>query len=76
MSDVRFMTRRVCSLCRDALPLVERIARRRGHSLEIIDVDDAGVAGVYGERVPVVVVDGVEVLEGRFTARQVRRALR
>lgn len=76
MSEVRFMTRRACSLCRDALPLVERRSRRRGHSLEVVDIDDAGLADLYGERVPVVVVDGIEVPEGRFSARQVRRALR
>jgi len=41
-----------------------------------IDVDEAGLDGRFGDRVPVVLRDGVEVLSGRFGRSQVRRALR
>lgn len=76
MSDLVFLTRRTCSLCAEALPLVAATARRRDHTLETIDVDDAGLADRFGDRVPVVLRDGIEVLAGRFGARAVRRALR
>jgi hypothetical protein len=75
MTTVRFVTRKVCRICAEALPLVERRAARRHLSFETVDVDDAGIADIYGDRVPVVLVDGVEVLSGRFTARDVRRVL-
>lgn len=64
-------------LCIHALPWVEKRASHRGHTLRVIDVNtDPALRDVYGERVPVVFRDGVEVLSGRFTHWEVRRALR
>lgn len=76
MSTVRFVTRRNCHLCDDALPLVRRRVRRLRWELEVVDVDDAGLVGMYGDRVPVVLIDGVEVLAGLFGRREVRAALK
>lgn len=76
MSDLLFLTRASCSLCAEALPLVSAVAKRRGHTLESIDVDVAGLADRFGDRVPVVLRDGIEVLAGRFDRPMVRRALR
>lgn len=76
MSEVTFITRRGCTLCSAAFPLVEAAAMRRGHCLEVVDVDDAGLASRYGDRVPVVLRDGVEVAWGRIRRRTVARALR
>ena len=76
MSDLLFITRGSCLLCHETEPMVIANARRRGHTIEIIDVDSAGLAERFGDRVPVVLRDGVEVLSGRFDARDVRRALR
>jgi hypothetical protein len=76
VSDLLFITRRTCLLCAEAHPMVAAVARRRGHILETIDVDDAGFADRFGDRVPVVLRDGVEVLAGRFGPAEVRRALR
>lgn len=75
MSDLLFLTRSTCSLCGEALPVVEEVARRRHHTLEVVDVDAGGLASRFGDRVPVVLRDGREVLAGRFDRRQVRRAL-
>jgi hypothetical protein len=45
--------------------------------VRIIDVDsDPTLRDRYGERVPVVLRDGSEVLAGAFSRREVRRALR
>ena len=76
MSDLLFITRGSCLLCHETEPIVVERARRRGHTIEIIDVDFAGLAERFGDRVPVVLRDGVEVLSGRFDAGDVRRALR
>jgi hypothetical protein len=64
-------------LCVQVLPWVEKRASRRGHTIRVIDVDtDPALRDRYGDRVPVVLRDGSEVLSGRFTPREVRRALR
>ena len=77
MSTVVFLTRATCRLCHEAQPWVEDRARARGHDLTVVDVDtDPVLRDRFGERVPVVLRDGEEILAGRFTARQVRRALR
>lgn len=76
MSDLLFLTRKTCSLCKEAYPIVVATAERRGHTVEVIDIDDAALDDRFGDRVPVVLRDGVEVLAGRFDRREVRRALR
>ena len=65
--SVRFLTRDGCSLCDDALPRVRRIAPRLGLEVEVLDVDAAGLAGAYGERIPVLLGRDDRVLaEGRM----------
>ncbi|MEX1207376.1 MAG: glutaredoxin family protein [Acidimicrobiia bacterium] len=77
MSDLTFLTRDRCLLCVEALAVVEEQVRRRRHTVRIIDVDsDPTLRDRYGDRVPVVLRDGSEVLAGAFTPRAVRRALR
>ncbi len=76
MRSVRFITRRICSICAAALPLVSDRVRRQGWNLEIVDADDSGLAAEFGDRVPVVLLDGREVLSGRFGRREIRRVLR
>ena len=76
MSDLLFLTRKTCALCSEVYPIVTEAARRWGHTVEAIDVDEAELDGRFGDRVPVVLRDGVEVLSGRFGRSEVRRALR
>lgn len=76
MSDLVFITRASCLLCHETEPMVVAVARRRGYTIETVDVDAAGLADRFGDRVPVVLRDGMEVLSGRFDAAEVRRALR
>jgi glutaredoxin len=69
-------TRARCGLCRRAEALVAREARR-AVTVEHVDVDtDPALAARYGVRVPVVVVDGVEVAELELVPGTVRRAVR
>jgi hypothetical protein len=73
---VRFLSRANCSLCEEALPVVTAVCRRRRHDLEVIDVAGTVWEEPYGDRLPVVIADGAMVLSGRFTKRDVRRALK
>jgi hypothetical protein len=45
-------------------------------AVSVVDVDESDLADEYGDRVPVVLLDRVEVLSGRFTVRDVRRAVK
>jgi uncharacterized LabA/DUF88 family protein len=63
-------------LCLEALPAVAERARDRGMWFEIVDVDESGMAQQFGDRVPVVLLDDTEVLSGRFSERDVKRAIR
>jgi glutaredoxin len=58
-------SRRGCHLCEAAEDMLA--AWRTALDIEVVDVD-AGPesAGRYGERVPVLLVDGEIVMEGRF----------
>jgi glutaredoxin len=65
-----------CCLCDDARELVERARGRHGFELEEIDVSaDAGLHHRYGERIPVLAVDGHELLELRIDAAGLERVL-
>jgi glutaredoxin len=68
-------TRARCGLCHRAEELVAREARRAAVRLVDVDSDDELVTR-YGVRVPVVVVDGVEVAELEVAPGTVRRAVR
>lgn len=68
-------TRERCGLCRRAEAVVAREAR--GAVVRHVDVDtDDDLQRAYGIRVPVVVVDGVEVAEVEVPRGRVRRAVR
>lgn len=72
---VTVYTRRGCGLCRTAERLVADEARR--HEVVHVDVDDdPDLQRTYNVRVPVVAIDGHEVLEGLLEPGQVARALR
>jgi glutaredoxin len=54
-----FVTRDGCSLCAQALPVVERLAADAGVALEVRDVDAAPADRArWSDHVPVVLLDG------------------
>lgn len=62
-----------CHLCDEAREHLEDLAA--DHTLELDEVDirrDDQLFERYRYRIPVIVVDGVERLEGRITAEDVR----
>lgn len=70
--DVDLVTRRGCHLCEDALGLL----RELGVEPRQRDVDaDAELSRLYDFRVPVVIVDGRVVAEGRLDRQALSRAL-
>jgi hypothetical protein len=59
VKKVQFYTREGCCLCDEALAIVERVRTRHPFTLHTIDVDsDPALAELYGDEVPVVLVDG------------------
>ena len=76
-SLVTFVTRTGCHLCAQAEPLVTRAAEQAGVPLERRDVDaDLGLRATYSDKVPVVLLDGVEHAYWRIDDRALRAALR
>jgi glutaredoxin len=76
---VQVMTRRDCSLCDKAIDAVRRICAELDVDWDTSDVDaDPELRAEYGDRVPVILIDGREhgyyaVEEDRFRAALQRR---
>ncbi len=61
VAEVVLVTRVGCHLCEDAKAALERIRERTGEGFVEVDVDsDLELAAEYGDRIPVVVLDGRE----------------
>ncbi len=74
---VTVYTRADCSLCDTAVRQVRQICAEAGAQWTAVDVDaDPEDRADYGDRVPVVLVDGVEHGYFRVEEDRLRRALR
>lgn len=71
----QFVTRTGCTMCAEALPVVERVCRTAGVPLEVVDVDAAGDAQQWSDHVPVVLLDGVEHSRWWVDEKALRKAL-
>ena len=62
------LSREYCHLCEDMIAALRKLQAQRGYfDLEIVDVDrDAALKERYDERVPALLLDGVEVCHYRF----------
>jgi len=66
------VTRQGCSLCEEAL----RLLRSLGHEPELADVDaEDRLHDLYDWRVPVVLLDGHVVAEGKITLDGLEKAV-
>ncbi|MGS0687585.1 glutaredoxin family protein [Nakamurella sp. GG22] len=73
---VTVYTRVDCSLCAEAIAQVEAITAETGAEWTTVDVDaDLDDRAEYGDRVPVILVDGVEHGYYRVEPDRLRRAL-
>ena len=75
-SSVVLVTRAGCTLCASAEPVVARAAQDAGLPLEVRDVDaDPGDRARWSDKVPVVLLDGVEHTYWTVDERVLRKAL-
>ncbi|MBL7496022.1 glutaredoxin family protein [Frankia sp. CNm7] len=73
---ITLLTRVGCHLCDDARAAVARVAGETGASWRELDVDaDPARADEYGDRVPVILVDGKEHGYWRVEEARLRDAL-
>ena len=76
MSRVTVYTRVDCHLCDEAVAQVRVIAEEAGAQWSTVDVDaDPDDRADYGDRVPVILVNGVEHGYFRVEPDRLRRAL-
>jgi glutaredoxin len=76
VTTVTLYTKPDCSLCDDALSALERVRRERPFEIEKIDISASEeLRGLYGERIPVVALDGEPKLELHVDERQVAELL-
>jgi glutaredoxin len=69
--QVQLLTRAGCHLCEVAAETLTRVAGEAGLPVELVDVDaDPELRAEYGDRVPVVLLDGRE--HSHFTVDVVR----
>lgn len=73
---ITFITRRGCTLCEEALPGVLQWAERLQLGVEMVDVDEAGLAERFGTVVPVVLgPEGDVLLAGRWGGLRLMRMM-
>jgi hypothetical protein len=76
VSHIELLTRPGCSLCTPARDSVARIAAETGVPWSERNVDsDPNLADTYGDRVPVVLLDGREHAYWRVEEQRLRDAL-
>ena len=65
-----------CHLCDEARAVVDQVRRERPFDLREVDITlDPALHARYGERIPVVELDGEEVFELRVDPVELRRLL-
>ncbi|MCW2632799.1 MAG: putative redoxin [Pseudonocardia sp.] len=73
---VTVMTRQSCPPCHTMQAEVQRICAELGERWTAVDVDtDAGLRTAYGDRVPVLLVDGVELASWTLDEPRLRAAI-
>lgn len=72
-----FYERPGCHLCVDALAVVEQVAAEFGAQVRLHDIDaDEALQRAYGERIPVVLIDGEPHAQWFVDEARLREALR
>jgi len=76
MTEVVLYGKAGCHLCEDARAAIAEVRTRREFDLTEVDVSlDPVLHARYGERIPVVTIDGVEAFELGLSAPELDRAL-
>ncbi len=73
---VTLYTREGCHLCEVVKGVIDQVQRERPFDLTIVDVDtDPELVRLYGDEVPVVVIDGRKAFKYRVDAAAFRERL-
>ena len=76
MAELQLLTREGCHLCAVAAETVDRVAAEHGLAVAAVDVDaDPELQAEYGDRVPVVLLDGREHSDFIVDVDRLRRDL-
>ncbi len=76
MTEVTLYGKPGCHLCDDARTVVSAVRSEREFALEEVDITlDPALFARYGERIPVVAVDGVDTFEFHVDAGALHDAL-
>ena len=76
MTEITIYAKPGCHLCDDARTVLDEVRSRRPFELREVDVSiDPALNRRYGERVPVVYVDGDEAFEYHVDARALEQRL-
>ena len=76
MPTLTLYTKPDCSLCDEALSALERVRERVPFALEVVDIGaDPALSARYGERIPVVLVDGAQAYEYVVDEAELQRRL-
>lgn len=78
MVEVTVYTREDCHLCAEAIGTIEEVTSEvdTAVDLTVVDVDEAGLAAEYGERVPYVLVEGRPAFKYRVDPDELGTRLR
>lgn len=70
-------TRPGCTLCDKAKTIIMKVSRNHPIDLQEVDISsDPNLVQAYGESIPVVCIDGVEVFRGKVSEYRLQRELR
>jgi glutaredoxin len=76
MTEVVLYGKAGCHLCDDARAVIAEVRARREFALTEVDVSlDPVLNARYGERIPVVTIDGTEAFELGLSAPELERSL-
>ncbi|GAB1724127.1 MAG: hypothetical protein NTNFB01_30230 [Nitrospira sp.] len=71
------ISRRECHLCHVVARVAAQVQEDLAFHLTIVDIDtDEQLRQQYGERIPVVLLDDRELLSGKVTAGDLRKAIK
>jgi Glutaredoxin-like domain (DUF836) len=77
MLDVSIFMKPGCHLCHVVVKMATRVQADVPFALRQVDIsDDPALLARYATRIPVVLIDGREYLEGRITEGSMRSALK
>jgi hypothetical protein len=75
--QVTVLSRQNCHLCDVVLKIAKRLQAEAPFDLTKVDIgDDVVLTRAYGDRIPVVLIDGVEACAGKVTEGALRRAIK